>query len=159
MGLLGSAEPWAVVQSSSCSLLQDIWLTGGPSGPVEEGLVKIVRSKGTADRANVHCWWDKIFWKLCQKKQTLQLLRKYPLHFGGGKSDFADMCNWILLCLDKMLFSDGEKIFETNFKHLIQMICLLKCQGWFKKVLYWIIQNTSRLKTVVFLDCFSVWWC
>lgn len=44
-----------MVESSSCSLLQDIWLTAGPSGLIEEGLVKIVRSKGTVDKANVHC--------------------------------------------------------------------------------------------------------
>lgn len=63
------------------------------------------------------------------KKQPLHLPRKFPLRFGEGKSDFADMWNWIFLCLDKMLFTDGEQIFETDFKHFMQMFCLLKCQG------------------------------
>lgn len=63
------------------------------------------------------------------KKQPLHLPRKFPLRFGEGKSDFADMWNWIFLCLDKMLFTDGEQIFETDFKHFMQTFCLLKCQG------------------------------
>lgn len=54
-----------------------------------------------------------------------------------------------------MLFSDGQQIFETNFKHLIEIIYLLKRQGWFKKIIFWIIQNSAEFETVVFQDYFT----
>lgn len=72
-----SPELW-----QGCSLLQDIWLIAGAPGPIEQGLVKMVRSKWTVDRANVQCWWDKTFWKLCQKNNPFIYRENSPYVLG-----------------------------------------------------------------------------
>lgn len=120
--------PKAVVGLSNCSVW-DAQLTAGLSGSIEEELIKEeVRDCRQTKFTN----GTKSFWKSCQRKQYLQLLRKLLLHLREENPAFLTRATGFC-----KLRSDAIQWWIANIwkqlQHLLQTTFL-----------YWSVRDDSR---------------
>lgn len=138
-----------MIGPSSCPLLEDdTQLTAGPSGPIEEGLVKIGKGKGQHAEQVYTADETKSFGSHAQGNDHFSCWENCPCNW--GKENLT-----LLTCATGFctLRSDAIRWWIANIWNQLQTshtndLSVLKCQGWFKKMIHcstFMAQNWTHL--------------